>query len=89
MKGNKFDANDAEAIWEAMSRPSMRFIWIKSAPQQDIHAMHRIRSSSIEQWTAKGNQIRGLVAEHGLIAPEELSLRRRAIPRWLEIVTVA
>jgi transposase len=84
VKSNKNDAKDAEAICEAMSRPSMRFVSIKSAPQQDIQAMHRIRSSWIEQRTAKGNQIRGLVAEYGLVAPKELSSLRRAIPCWLE-----
>jgi transposase len=84
VKSNKNDANDAEAICEAMSRPSMRFVSVKTVPQQDIQAMHRIRSSWIEQRTAKGNQIRGLVAEYGLIAPRELSSLRRAIPCWLE-----
>lgn len=84
VKSNKNDANDAEAICEAMSRPSMRFVSIKAVPQQDIQAMHRIRSSLIEQRTAKGNQIRGLVAEYGLVAPKELSSLRRAIPCWLE-----
>jgi transposase len=84
VKSNKNDANDAEAICEAMSRPTMRFVSVKSAPQQDIQAMHRIRSSWIEQRTAKGNQIRGLVAEYGLVAPKELSSLRRTIPCWLE-----
>src|SRR5579859_4489194 len=84
VKSNKNDANDAEAICEAMSRPSMRFVSIKTVPQQDIQAMHRIRSSWIEQRTAKGNQIRGLVAEYGLVAPREVASLRRAIPAWLE-----
>jgi len=84
VKSNKNDANDAEAICEAMSRPSMRFVSVKTVPQQDIQAMHRIRSGWIEQRTAKGNQIRGLVAEYGLVAPKELSSLRRAIPCWLE-----
>ena len=46
--------------------------------------MHRIRSSLIEERTAKGNQIRGLVTEYGLVAPRELLHLRRAIPLWLE-----
>jgi transposase len=45
VKGNKNDANDAEAICEAMSRPNMRFVAIKTVEQQDIQATHRIRMS--------------------------------------------
>jgi transposase len=66
--------------------PSMRFVAVKTVQQQDIQAMHRIRSGLIEQRTAKGNQIRGLVAEYGLVAPKELSSLRRAIPCWMEDV---
>ncbi|TPG93886.1 IS110 family transposase [Pseudomonas caspiana] len=84
VKSNKNDANDAEAICEAMSRPSMRFVAIKTIEQQDIQATHRIRAGLIEQRTAKANQIRGLIAEYGLVAPKELRMLRRAIPCWLE-----
>ena len=84
VKSNKNDANDAEAICEAISLPSMRFVVIKNIVQQDIQATHRIRASLIEQRTAKANQIRGLVAEYGLIAPKELLMLRRAIACWLE-----
>ena len=84
VKSNKNDANDAEAIREAMSRPSMRFVAVKTIEQQDIQATHRIRAGLIEQRTAKANQIRGLVAEYGLVAPKELLSLRRAIPCWLE-----
>ncbi|WP_130619023.1 IS110 family transposase [Dyella amyloliquefaciens] len=84
VKSNKNDANDAEAICEAMSRPSMRFVTVKTTRQQDIQAVHRVRSGLMEQRTAKGNQIRGLAAEYGLVAPLELSSLRRAIPAWLE-----
>jgi len=84
VKSNKNDANDAEAICEAMSRPSMRFVSVKSVAQQDLQAMHRVRASLVEQRTAKGNQIRGLVAEYGLVAPREMASLRQAIPGWLE-----
>ncbi|MHB1284213.1 MAG: IS110 family RNA-guided transposase [Metallibacterium scheffleri] len=84
VKSNKNDANDAEAICEAMSRPGMRFVAVKTIEQQDIQATHRIRSGLIEQRTAKANQIRGLVSEYGLVAPRELLSLRRAIPCWLE-----
>ncbi len=84
VKSNKNDAQDAEAICEAMSRPTMRFVTVKSVEQQDLQAVHRIRSALVSQRTAKGNQIRGLVAEYGLVAPQKLGHLRRAIPRWLE-----
>jgi len=84
VKSNKNDANDAEAICEAMSRPSMRFVKVKTTAQQDLQAMHRIRASLVQQRTAKDNQIRGLVTEYGFVAPRELHSLRRAIPCWLE-----
>lgn len=84
VKSNKNDANDAEAICEAMSRNSMRFVAVKRIEQQDIQAVHRVRSELIEQRTAKANQIRGLVAEYGLVAPKEMTQLRRAVPIWLE-----
>jgi transposase len=84
VKASKTDANDAEAICEAMSRPSMRFVSVKTVEQQAIQAVHRVRSGLVEQRTAKGNQIRGLVAEYGLTAPKQLAQLRAALPRWLE-----
>jgi transposase len=84
VKTNKTDANDAEAICEAMSRPSMRFVAMKTVEQQDLQAVHRVRSSLIRERTAKANQLRGLVYEYGLVAPREISSLRRALPAWLE-----
>ena len=84
VKSNKNDANDAEAICEAMSRPSMRYVAVKTVAQQDIQAAHRIRAELLSHRTAKANQIRGLVAEYGLVAPKELRALRVAIPCWLE-----
>ena len=84
VKSNKNDANDAEAICEAMSRPSMRFVAVKTVEQQDIQAAHRIRSELIGHRTAKANQIRGLVAEYGLVAPQQMARLRAAVPDWLE-----
>ncbi|TFB44540.1 IS110 family transposase [Pseudomonas sp. F01002] len=84
VQSNRNDTNDAEAICEAMSRRSMRFVTIKTIEQQDIQATHRIRAGLIEQRTAKANQIRGLIAEYDLVAPKELLMLRRAIPCWLE-----
>jgi transposase len=84
VKSNKNDRNDAEAICEAMTRPSMRYVAPKTVEQQDIQAMHRVRSTIMVQRNAKANQIRGLVAEYGLVAPQQLGALRAAIPCWLE-----
>ena len=69
VKTNKNDANDAEAIVEAGSRPSMRFVPIKQVEQQDIQSIHRIRSRIIKNRTALINEIRGLNLEYGVTIP--------------------
>jgi transposase len=84
VKSNKNDAKDAEAICEAMSRPTMHFVKAKTVEQQDIQATHRIRRELMCHRTAKANQIRGLVTEYGLVAPLQMASLRVAIPRWLE-----
>lgn len=84
VKSLKNDATDAEAICEAMGRPGMRFVAIKTLEQHDVQAMHRVRSSLIGQRTAQVNQIRGLASEYGVVAPKQLAPLRRAIPEWLE-----
>jgi transposase len=84
VKSNKNDANDAEAICEAMSRPTMRYVQVKSIRQQDIQAVHRIRSELMNHRKAKANQLRGLVAEYGLVAPQHHARLRVAVPVWLE-----
>jgi transposase len=84
VKSNKTDRNDAAAICEAMSRPSMRFVEVKSVEQQDIQAVHRVRTELVAQRTSKANQIRGLVGEYGLVAPIGLGALRRTLPDWLE-----
>ena len=62
----------------------MRFVTVKSVEQQDIQAPHRVRTELKDQRNAKANQIRGLVAEYGLVAPLTLRALRAAIPCWLE-----
>jgi len=84
VKSNKNDANDAQAICEAMARPNMHSVKVKTIEQQDMQAIHRVRNEIKNHRIAKANQIRGLVAEYGLVAPKELSSLRRAIPEWLE-----
>ena len=84
VKSNKNDRADALAIVEAMGRPEARFVAVKSVEQQDLQAVHRIRSELVKQRTAKANQIRGLVGEYGIVAPVGITQLRRAIPCWLE-----
>lgn len=84
VKSNKNDRVDAEAICEAMSRPGMRFVTVKSVEQQDTQAAHRVREELVCQRTAKANQIRGLVGEYGIVAPVGIQQLRIALPRWLE-----
>ncbi|GAB3479756.1 IS110 family RNA-guided transposase [Azotobacter salinestris] len=67
VKSGKNDANDAEAICEAASRPTMRHVEVKSAEQQASQALHRIRSRLIRARTALVNKIRGLLGEFGLV----------------------
>src|ERR1700757_1309760 len=84
VKSNKTDANDAQAVCEAMSRPSMRFVAVKTIEQQDIQAVHRVRAALISERGAKANQLRGLAYEYGLVAPREIAALRQAVPVWLE-----
>lgn len=84
VKSNKNDANDAEAICEAVARPTMRFVAIKTIAQQDIQAVHRIRSELVQQRTAKVNQIRGLLAEYGIVVGRRVDVLRNALPLLLE-----
>lgn len=69
VKSIKNDANDAEAICEAVTRPSMRFVPIKELKQQDIQSIHRIRSRLVKEKTALMNSIRGLLHEYGVSIP--------------------
>ena len=64
---NKNDANDAQAIVEAASRPSMNFVPIKQIEQQDIQSIHRIRTRIVKNRTALINEIRGLCLEYGVV----------------------
>jgi len=82
VKSNKSDRNDSEAIAEACTRPSMRFVPIKTAAQQDILAVHRARELSIKSRTSSSNQIRGLLNEYGIIVPQGL----RQIRRLAEVI---
>jgi len=84
VKTNKNDASDAEAICEAASRPSMRFVAVKTVAQQDIQAVHRVRHQLVKTRTALINQTRGLLAEYGVIIPQGAGNVRRALPVMLD-----
>jgi transposase len=67
VRGAKNDAVDAEAIFEAASRPTMRFVPVKTTAQQDLQAIHRVRERLVCQRTSLINQARGLLAEYGIV----------------------
>jgi transposase len=72
LKRNKNDAADAEAICEAVRRPSMRFVPVKTKAQQSALLMHRGRELLVRQRTMLANALRGHLAEFGLIAAQGL-----------------
>jgi transposase len=84
VKTNKNDRNDAEAIVEAASRPTMRYVSPKTIEQQDIQVVHRVRSRLVEERTALVNQTRGLLTEYGIIVSQGISVIRKALPEILE-----
>ena len=73
VKSNKNDARDAEAICEAVARPNMRFVAIKTAEQQALLAIHRARQGFVSARTAQSNQMRGLLSEFGIVMPKGIS----------------
>jgi transposase len=84
LKSNKNDALDAEAITEAVQRPNMRFVAIKERAQQDIQAIHRMRSMAVGRRNAQIQQIRGLLLEFGIAIPKGKYCLEREIPSILE-----
>jgi transposase len=83
-KNPKNDGNDAEAICEAVSRPNMRFVPVKSVAQQAVLTVHRARELLVGNRTALVNQMRGLLAEYGIVVPQGLARLRRVLPSVLE-----
>jgi transposase len=77
--GNKTDRNDAEAIGEAMGRPKMRFVPVKSEEQQSLLAAHRFRSLIVKSRTALINHIRGELLEFGICLPKGIAKVRAAL----------
>lgn len=70
VRGSKNDAVDAEAVWDAATRPTMRFVPVKTTEQQDLQCIHRIRDRLVQNRTALINHTRGLLAEYGVVLPK-------------------
>jgi transposase len=70
VKANNNDLRDAEAIAEAVTRPTMRFVAVKSLAQQDLQALHRVRERLMKARTALIHETRGLLHEYGMIVPQ-------------------
>ena len=84
VKTNKNDIADAEAICEAVSRPTMRFVPIKTDEQQAVLSLHRVRQSFIKVRTAQANQIRGLLCEFGTVIPQGIANIAKRLPEIME-----
>src|SRR4051794_33888889 len=83
-KRSKNDAADAAAICEAVQRPSMRFVRIKSLEAQARLCVHRVRRGLIEQRTAVMNRVPGLLSEFGIVLPQQAKTVRRQAAAHLE-----
>ena len=84
VKSNKNDVADAEAICEAVTRPSMRFVPIKNIEQQAVLSLHRVRQGFVKARTAQANQIRGLLGEYGLVVPQGIAYLTQRVPSLIE-----
>lgn len=84
LKSNKNDRNDAEAICEAVQRPTMRFVAPKSPEQQAVLQLHHARQQLVRQRVAVGNHIRGVLAEYGICLPPGVKVLGQRLPGLLE-----
>lgn len=83
VKAQKNDDRDAEAIAEAATRPTMRFVELKSEEQLDIQSLHRVRDRLVGQRTALINQLRAILLERGLVAPQRRRRLEQRLDEWL------
>ena len=83
-KRGKNDANDAQAICEAVTRPTMRFVPVKTIDQQTELFLHRARQGFIEERTALINRVRGLLSELGIVLPQKAAAMRKGVLQVLE-----
>jgi len=84
VKNNKNDTRDAEAICEAVTRPTMRFVPVKSRAQLDVEAVHRVRQQVVRERAALANQLRGFLAEHGIVIRKGFAVVKHALPDIIE-----
>jgi transposase len=84
VKTNKNDMADAEAICEAVTRPNMRYVPVKTVEQQAILSVHRARTGFVKARTAQGNQIRGLLSEFGIVISQGIHSIVKRVPEILE-----
>ncbi|HYL89949.1 MAG TPA: IS110 family transposase [Burkholderiales bacterium] len=84
VKSNKNDVADAEAICEALLRPNMRFVAVKTIEQQALLSLHRARQGFVKARTAQANQIRGLLSEYGVVIPQGIGHVTRRVPELIE-----
>jgi transposase len=82
-KGQKNDFRDAEAIAEAVQRPTMKFVATKTADQLDLQALHRVRERLVSQRTGIINQIRAFLLERGIAVRQGQRFLRAELPRIL------
>jgi len=87
VKSNKTDAADAEAICEAVARPNMRFVPVKTVEQQAVLSVHRVRQGFVKARTAQANQIRGLLTEFGLVLPQGITNVMSRVPQLIDGAT--
>jgi transposase len=88
-KGQKNDFNDAEAIAEAVQRPTMKFVATKTAEQLDLQALHRVRERLVSQRTGIINQIRAFMLERGIAVRQGIGFLRKELPTILATRTDA
>ena len=84
LKSNKNDRNDAEAICEAVQRPSMRFVAAKTLEQQSVLHLHHARRLLVRQRVALSNHMRGVLSEYGIVLPQGVKVISRRLPELLE-----
>jgi len=84
LRGNKNDYNDARAIAEAATRPGISGVAVKTVEEQDMQALHRMRSQCLRDRTALVNSTRGLLSEYGIVVPKGIASLRKSIPELLE-----
>ena len=83
VKANKNDMRDAEAIAEAVTRPTMRVVPTKDVGQQDLQALHRVRERLMGERTALVNEVHGLMNEYGIVIPKGVAKFRQVVYSYL------